>query len=472
MLKAYFFGPLFFLVTFIHAYDWDTIPVPADSENQKEWIIQTNISDDFSYTFVAKNDKSNFGDNKWYNFYHNQWDGPGTTYWKYNHVSVNGNQLEIKTSRWDKSNQSNPQYPYMQGIEEYKMDKANNGVNSGCVTSNNKVQYPVFVEASIRVANIALASCVWLLSPSDKQEIDILENYGGVAYFKQFMHISNHSFIRSPFHDYQPKDKNSWWPDSRVSSTYGWGDYSWNNGNERYVRVGVNWIDPNHFEYFVDGKLIRVMYENAIATDINGTWKYTYYNELHPVNTTDSWGNNVGGLPTNTNGYSDVTEYSTTNEYSFETLKAASDASNGYNVIDPGEYQDGNGFTEELEVIINVESQSWLVSQNNTPNDDDLNNTDKNTMKVDWIRIYKPQDNTTSNLSLKKRFDAQITTNQKTLFFYSQFDTKAYIINSKGIELKRINQGENDISDLSSGSYYVVIKENGFIKASQNIKIN
>lgn len=370
----------------LFAQDWNGIPVPADAGVGYAWELQSNVSDDFNYTFNPTNAKTDFGDGKWYNFYHNAWDGPGTTYWKYQNVSVKNGSLFINASRWDQNNQANPW-----NGNASKMGKPDNGVNAGCVTSHAKVQYPVYVESAISVANISLASCFWLLSPDDTQEIDIIENYGGVNGFKHLTHISHHSFIRNPFHDYQPRDWNSWWPDSRVNTNYGWGDWAWNDGDRRYLRLGVYWKTPNHFEYYIDGELVRVMYHNAMATLMNGTWEYTYYNNQHPANTVDSWGNNVGGMPTNgSNGYSEVTVHATGTSFSMETLQAASDASNGINVIDPGEYQNGEGFTKELDIIINVESQSWLVSRNETPSDADLLDDAKNTMEVDWVRVYKP----------------------------------------------------------------------------------
>ena len=244
--------------------EWSGIAVPANAGSGKAWSLQENVSDDFNYIFNAVNYKTNFGSDKWYNFYHNQWDGPGVTYWKNDHVKVDGDNLVLRGSRWDKSNQSNPQYPYPGATEAYKMGKANEGVNLGCVTSNNRVKYPVFVESAISVANINLASCFWLLSPDDTQEIDIIENYGSTPWFRQFTHISHHSFIRNPFHDYQPRDINSWWPDSRVSdASGGWGAWAWNGGNRRYLRLGVYWITPNHFEYYIDGEIVS-SYEPTI----------------------------------------------------------------------------------------------------------------------------------------------------------------------------------------------------------------
>ncbi len=45
-----------------------------------------------------------------------------------------------------------------------------------------------------------------------------------------------------------------------------------------------------------------------------------------------------------------------------------------------------------MDIIINIESQTWLV-ENNSPSDADLADPDKNTMLVDWIRVYKPENN-------------------------------------------------------------------------------
>ncbi|MDO6761312.1 carbohydrate-binding protein [Tamlana sp. 2_MG-2023] len=371
---------LFLFVLSTQAQDWSGIPVPADAGSGNIWELQDNVSDDFNYNFNSTS-WSNFGtNNKWYNFYHNAWDGPGYTYWKNENVTVDGSDLVINVG-YTSENGKGGSY----------------GVASGCVTSTNKVKYPVYVESAISVANISLASCFWLLSPDDTEEIDIIENYGGVNGFKHLTHISHHSFVRSPFTDYQPRDWNSWFPDSRVSQSYGWGDWCYNNGGDRrYMRMGVNWISPKHFEYYIDGELVRVMYYNAIATKFNGTWEYTYFNSMN-------WDVNGYKLPTNNgSGYTDVTVHATSSVYNFNTLQAASNASNGYNVIDPAWFQggddnddDGNGvtveargFTKEMDIIINMESQSWLTGS--TPSNADLNNPAKNQMKVDWVRVYKP----------------------------------------------------------------------------------
>ncbi len=370
------YGFLFALTGLLSAtaQDWKNIPVPANPGKNKQWVLQENVSDDFNYISEPKNSKTNFGKNgKWYNFYHNGWDGPGTTYWKYNHVYVDGSDLVVKASRWDKSNELNPKSPWPN-----KMGKPNGGINAGCITSNKKVKFPVFVESKISVANIALASDVWLLSPDDTQEIDIIECYGGAGngngYFAQFIHLSHHSFIRDPFTDYQPRDLNSWWAKSGVKS---WGEYSWNNGDRKYVRVAVNWIAPEHFEYFVDGELQRVLYKDAFATKKGSVWQYT-----HPTM--------KDGKLEFDGGYQKVETFGTSPTYDFEILKEASKVSK-VNTVDPYDFQKGKGFTKAMDIIVNIESQNWHVADGRTPGDDDLSDPRKNQVKVDWIRVYKPK---------------------------------------------------------------------------------
>lgn len=340
--------------------EWDSFEVPADAGANMKWELQSDPSDDFNYTFSETDQKTNFGDGKWYNFYHNNWDGPGTTYWQYDHVSTDGNDLVLRSTR-------NPSTSKM-GVP---------GINAGCITSNHRVKYPVFVESRISVADITLASDVWLLSPDDTQEIDIIECYGGDEngneFFSKFIHLSHHSFIRNPFTDYQPRDLNSWYEQDGVSS---WGEYCWNDGNRKYVRVGVYWVSPTHFEYYIDGQLVRVLYDKAFATKKGNTWYYTY-----PTMT--------DGELDFENGWQKATQHATSADYSFSNLKAASEASS-VSVIDPFDYQNGAGMNKEMDIIINVESQDWHVEAGRTPTDVELNDPARNLMKVDWIRVYKP----------------------------------------------------------------------------------
>lgn len=350
-----------------------TLALPNHLNDGTKWEFQEDLSDDFNYTFAPSNQKTNFGNGKWYNFYQSKWDGPGTTYWKYNHVEVDGNDLLIKSSRWKGDDEEAPK-----AFRRNKMNKPKGGISAGCITSNKQVLYPIFIESKASVANIVLASDVWLLSPDATQEIDIMECYGGKepgnSHFAKSIHVSHHSFIRKPFTDYQPRDKGAWYNRKGVS---GWGEYCWNNGDRKYVRTGVYWKSPVHFEYYIDGELVRVLYDKAVATKVNGKWEF--------------------GYPTMTDGKLDkewgkqkITLFSTKDSYSFSELEKASNASS-VSIIDPFKFQGGKGFTKPLNIIINLESQDWHVKADRTPTDADLANADKNTMKVDWFRVFKPK---------------------------------------------------------------------------------
>ncbi|WP_025764950.1 family 16 glycosylhydrolase [Dyadobacter tibetensis] len=278
-------------------YDWSDIPVPAQPGPGMKWELQ-HPSDDFNYLAEASDKGTEFS-KKWTDFYHNNWTGPGLTIWDRAHSLVADGRLQIPASRVPGTNK----------------------VHTGCITSKERIVYPVYVEAYAKISNSTLASDVWLLSPDDTQEIDILEAYGSsysentkkdLSWFAQRIHISHHVFIRSPFQDYQPTDPGSWYYDGTL----------W---REQYHRFGMYWKDPLHLEYYIDGKLVRTV--------------------------------------------------------------------SGLDIIDPKNYTGGTGLNKAMDIIINVEDQTWRSDQGLTPTDNELANRDDQTFKVDWIRVYKPVKN-------------------------------------------------------------------------------
>ncbi|SHJ09865.1 Glycosyl hydrolases family 16 [Pseudozobellia thermophila] len=292
--------------------DWQDIPVPVESEAGVVWQLQ-DLSDDFNYEAKA-DDKGRDFLSKWDDFYHNQWAGPGLTEWRRDRSYVTDGQLHMWATRKPGS------------------DK----INMGCITSKKRVIYPVYIEARAKIMNSTLASNVWLLSPDDTQEIDIVEAYGADysesaqkdhSYFSKKIHISHHVFIRDPFQDYQPKDAGSWYSNGTT----------WNRD---YHRFGVYWKNPWHLEYYIDGQLVRTV----SGKDMIDPFFYT--NATRP------------GDP------------------SVDTR---------------------TGLSKEMDIIINTEDQTWrstpasgLQSETYTPTDNELENIENNTFKVDWIRVYKP----------------------------------------------------------------------------------
>lgn len=279
--------------TLLFSQDWKDLPVPPDAGAGRMWQLQ-NSSDDFNYAAAADSKGNNFAA-KWSDFYHSNWSGPGLTVWSRTQSAVVDGKLEIQAER--------------SGTDK---------ISTGCITSKERVIYPVYIEAKAEVMNSVLASNVWLLSPDDTQEIDILEAYGSsfsdkaqkdLSWYANRIHLSHHTFIRKPLQDYQPTDAGSWYNDGTL-----WRD--------NFHTFGVYWIDPWNLEYYIDGKLVRKV--------------------------------------------------------------------SGRDMIDPKGFTNGTGLSKEMDIIINVEDQTWRSNQNITPSDKELANEAHHTFNVDWIRIYKP----------------------------------------------------------------------------------
>ncbi|WP_075343239.1 carbohydrate-binding protein [Tenacibaculum agarivorans] len=368
--------------------DFDNTPLPSRLGNINNWNLIESSSDDFNYSFNPTNNNADFGppgkSAKWNNFYHNAWDGPGATKWQRNHVAVSGGNLNIWASRrfFDAAKTN----PYTKTFEFNGANVTRPETISGCITSKTRVKYPVFVEAELRVMNSSLATDIWLLSPDDTQEIDIIEAYGGGGndgrnnFFAERIHLSHHVFTRSPFRDYQPSDWNSWYRQDGVNK---WGG--------RNVRIGIYWKSPTVLEYYIDGQLVRVLDNDAIASRLpNGTWEYTYPGGVTSTGVNGQLVRETSGFQS---GFQKMTVSSTSSNFNQNNLNTAKNQSN-ISVLDPFNYlSNGRRFTKELDIIINVEDQTWQTAANRSPNNTEIQNFDNNLMLVDWIRVYKPKNN-------------------------------------------------------------------------------
>ncbi|TXE12108.1 beta-agarase [Seonamhaeicola algicola] len=298
------------------------IEVPANAGNGMVWQFQEDLSDDFEYEYAGNTSLTTFGNDKWTNFYHNAWNGPGPTIWKHENVTVSGGNLRLLTTRVEGETKT---YSASNGN---RTDKA---TRLGCITSTKRVKYPVFVEARVKVANAFFASDIWMLSPDDTQEIDILEAYGAQdsrneqTWFSERFHISHHVFIRQPFQDYQPKDASTW----QKIDGYPYTSSDW-------VRIGIYWKSPTYLEYYINGNLIKVMDNLDTVGGKDG---------IDPLNYTSPTGNAA----------------------------------------------DRTGLNKEMDIIINAEVQNWNAEKGRMPTDEDIKNRpEDHTLKVDWIRVFKP----------------------------------------------------------------------------------
>ena len=293
--------------------DWEGISVPADAGEGREWQLLEEVSDKFNY-FADAADKGDTFNTKWKDSYVNAWTGGSNTTWQPDQCSVNGSMLVLDANR---------------------KPGTTDEVIAGCLSSRQPITYPVFVETRAKLSTSVLASCFWMISLDQTQEIDIIEAFGtdrpGKEWYNTRQHLSHHVFIRSPFQDYQPRDVASWYTDGTVWS-------------EEFHRVGVYWRDSLHLEYYIDGELVRVVHDRAFANYKNGSWSYSIPNVVD------------GNLEMSA-GYQVVTQYATSSEYSFETLQEASAAS-PISVIDAYGYTE-SGLTKPEYLVISTAQQLW-----------------------------------------------------------------------------------------------------------------
>ncbi len=298
-----------------------------------------------------------------------------------------------------------------------------NRVNAGVMHSNNKVVYPVYVEIRAKIMNSVLANGAWMLSTDDTQEIDFMEGYGATwsgsqssdqSWFAQRMHMSHHVFIRDPFQDWQPNEFDNVSPGNPspnptwITRNDGMGNINW---KDDYHRYGVYWQDPTHLYYYIDGVLVA---------------EREGMDQIDPVYYT--------------------------------------------NTVNPGDTSNDTrtGLNKSMDILFSVEDQDWRSNMVPalTPTNTEFANTDDHTLRVDWIRVYKPE-NTAS-------VDDWFTNNLKV--FPNPFNdvvrlvtdvqlNKVSIYRIDGTELfssEEIDTSGNVIStkNLSSGIYILKVESN------------
>ncbi len=272
------------------ASDWDGVPVPASPPKGAQWKLDS-VSDDFNYDAPPVDKPAAFSDS-WRDSFINSWTGPGLTEFNSGHSYVTNGHLGIHASRKPGTKQ----------------------VYAGVISSKEAFTYPLYVEASVKISGLVLASNVWMLSKDSTQEIDIVEAYGSArpdqTWAAERVHLSHHVFIRDPFQDYQPTDDGSWY-------------FNGSNWRDEFHRFGVFWRDPWHLEYYVDGKLVRTV--------------------------------------------------------------------SGSKMIDPKDFTGGTGLSKPMHLIINTEDQNWRSDENITPTDEELADTSRSIMWVDWVRVYRAE---------------------------------------------------------------------------------
>lgn len=328
--------------------DFKDIPVPPSPGEGMTWEYQNYFSDDFNYDFNSSSRVSFGVNNQWENWYHSNWNGPGLTQWDEDNVLVKDGNLRLITSRVPGE------------IKTY-----NNGSNKvegkatrlGCISSNDQIVFPVYIETRAKIPNTVNACAAWLLSPDATQEIDFMEAWGAENDNRntgngngtgrnlwESVHLSHHVFIRNPFTDYQPKTDTHF----KRSDVKIW--------NDDYHRFGVYWVSPTELHYYVDGKLARSI---------------------------EGMDNSNGKDGIDPKGYTGV------------VLKVPGKPNDGAVLDSSGKpvinLANRTGLNKPMNIIIDMEDQDWRSARGATLTDTEiLNNKEDLTLKVDWIRVYKP----------------------------------------------------------------------------------
>ena len=295
--------------------DWDGLSVPAPAPEGLQWDLHP-VSDSFNYQSTFGNRPAEFTD-RWTDWFINPWSGPSLTQWNRGHVWTNGSELGVQAHH----------------------DPNSDSIFMGCLSSHAAFEYPLFMEARVRLSDCTLANNIWMLSSDSEEEIDMMETYPSSRssndWLDQRMHLSHHVFIRKPFQDYQPRDKEG------VFGTWYWesGRPDWRG---QWVRMGVYWKNPWHLEYYINGKWVRTI----------RSFEHSYSNQFGQL----------------------------------EKFKTE------FNAIDKYDYTSGTGLSKPMHIIVNMEQQSWLTDLGVIPTDAELDDANQqNIFFVDWLRVYRAE---------------------------------------------------------------------------------
>ncbi len=229
--------------------DWHDVPLPSQMQAAQNWQLVDDFSDNFSYTT-----KNAAFFSKWHDNHIRGWKGPGATYFSAKHSDLVNGRLVLSAESVPESAQGK--------VVNYGDFKSKKTIYTGFVTAKKNIEYPIFVEASMKISGLALASNFWMLSDDDKYEIDVTETYGDTDYNAKQMSTNYHIFKRDPvtndyLEDYGHKPKHYTTPNKALL-------------NQDFHRFGFYWKNPKHMEFYLDGELVRTLSSNTDLTDPDG----------------------------------------------------------------------------------------------------------------------------------------------------------------------------------------------------------
>jgi agarase len=229
--------------------DWQGVPLPNHISSSSNWTLLDQFSDNFNYSGKS----AEFYD-KWHDNHIRGWKGPGATYFSAEHSKLVDGRLVLSAESVPERAQGE--------VVDYGDFNSKKTIYTGFVTAKKTITYPIFVEASMKISSLALASNFWMLSDDDKYEIDVTETYGDTTHNVQQMSTNYHIFKRDPvtneyLEDYGHKAKHHKTADKALL-------------NQDFHRFGFYWKSPTHMEFYLDGKFVRELSSNTDLTDPDG----------------------------------------------------------------------------------------------------------------------------------------------------------------------------------------------------------
>ena len=231
------------------AEDWKKVALPEQITKTTNWQLQPNVSDSFNYS--AKNEAFF---KKWHDNHIRGWLGPGATHFSSSHSYIDDNKLVLTSSPVPADKQGT-----MVNYDGFKSKKT---IYTGFVTAKELIQYPVYVEASLKISKLALANNFWMLSDDDRNEIDVTETYGDSVNQANHMSSNYHIFKRDAVSnnmvaDYGHKQGFHKTPDHAVFY-------------DDYHRFGFYWQSPTYMEFYLDGVHVRTLSDKDDLFDPEG----------------------------------------------------------------------------------------------------------------------------------------------------------------------------------------------------------
>ncbi|GJM64287.1 family 16 glycosylhydrolase [Persicobacter diffluens] len=251
----------------------------SDPENNANWILNENLSDEFNGEELDKTKWWILGEN---NDYRSKWKGRAPGQFAPHNVKVENGEL-VLISRWDPDfnyDHSKNNDVYYGGTKE-AADKSW-PITQACIMSESFFRYG-YMEIRCKAADAPVTAAFW--TTGYQSEIDMIENFGKLP-------IGNPEKKPETLERKYRTNLISWDPDkSKDHKNYKVEDVLEQRVADDYFVYGFEW-DKNYIKTYFNGKLVR--HATREELEAKNQWKYDVPQELWLNSEVFSW----YGLPT------------------------------------------------------------------------------------------------------------------------------------------------------------------------------